>query len=217
MPASQSNDFIKVILTNHDEVTRIETKNASTLPTQSEVRKEEEDWKTSIEAARKKEKDHTGKSWTACYDDEFLVHMIDKDAEGWSPKQPRKQPPTAPYANHPREKCNRWECQIPAHQPRKSSRRNSARKEGKKLKKPKQNEWLDTESENDCTIPDTTESLQTELTKLIKEQWELKEALKENQVVIEQIKRDLNKEIFEVVRQRGLTTLAQQRARGAIL
>ena len=29
------------------------------------------------------------------------------------------------------------------------------------------------------TVPDTTESLQTELTKLIKEQWELKEELKE--------------------------------------
>ena len=62
MPASQSNDFIKVILTNHDWVTKIETENASTLPTQEEVRKEEEEWKASIEAARKKEKDHAGKS-----------------------------------------------------------------------------------------------------------------------------------------------------------
>ena len=84
MPALQSNDFIKVILTNHDGVTNITTENASTLPTQEEVRtwKEEEEWKTSIEAARKKEKDHTGKSWTACYDDECLGHMSDKDAEG---------------------------------------------------------------------------------------------------------------------------------------
>ena len=62
MPASQSNDFIKVILTNHDGITKIETENASTLPTQEEVRKEEEEWKTSIEAARKKENDHAGKS-----------------------------------------------------------------------------------------------------------------------------------------------------------
>ena len=50
--------------------------------------KEEEEWKASIEAARKKEKDHAGKSWTACYDDKCLVHMSDKDAEGWFPKRP---------------------------------------------------------------------------------------------------------------------------------
>ena len=62
MRASQSNNFIKVILTNHDGVTNITTENSSTLPTQEEVRKEEEEWKTSIEAARKKEKDHAGKS-----------------------------------------------------------------------------------------------------------------------------------------------------------
>ena len=66
MPASQSNDFIKVIHTNQDGKTKIETENRSTLPTQEEVRREEEEWKTSIEAARKKEKDHVGKSWTAC-------------------------------------------------------------------------------------------------------------------------------------------------------
>ena len=86
-------------------------------------------------------------------------------------------------------------------------------KGGTKSKKP-QNEWL---SDSDSTVPDTTESLQTEVTKLIKEQWELKEELKEQQVVIEQLKRDLNKERFEVARQRGLTTIAQQTARGAIL
>ena len=96
MPASQSNDFIKVILTKHDGVTNITTENVSTLPTQEEVRKEEEEWKASIEAAGKKEKDHEGKSWTACYDNECLVHMSDKDAEGWFPKRPRQQPPTAP-------------------------------------------------------------------------------------------------------------------------
>ena len=143
--------------------------------------------------------------------------MSDKDAEGWFPKQPRKKPPTAPQAYLPREKCNRWGYRIPAHQTGKSSRTNSARKRGKKSKKRQTNEWLDTESENDSTVPDTTESLQTELTKLIKEQWELKEALKESHVVIEQIKRDLNKERFETARQWGLTTLAQQSARGAIL
>ena len=213
MPALQSNDFIKVILTNHDGVTNITTENASTLPVQKELRKEEEEWKTSIEAARKKEKDYAGKSWIACYDDECLVHMSDKDAEGWFPKQPRKQPPTAPHADLPREKCNRWGCQIPAHQPGKSSRTNSASKWGKRSRK-SQNEWL---SDSDSTVPDTTKSLQTKLTKLIKEQWELKEELKEQQVVIEQLKRDLNKERFEVARQRGLTTIAQQTVRGAIL
>ena len=213
MPASQSNDFIKVILTKQDGVTKIETENASTFPTQEEVRKEEEEWKTSIEAARKKEKDHAGKSWTACYDDECLVYMSDKDAEGWFPKRPRQQQPTTPHADLPREKCNRWGCQIPAHQPGKSSKTNSARKGGKKSKKP-QNEWL---SDSDSTVPDTTESLQTELMKLIKEQWELKEELKEQQVMIEQLKRDLNKERFEIARQLGLTTIAQQTARGAIL
>ena len=139
MPASQSNDFIKVILTKQDGVTKIETENASTLPTQEEVRKEEEEWKASIEAGRKKVKDHAGISWTACYDDECLVHMSDKDAEGWFPKSPRQQPPTAPHADLPREKCNRWGCQIPAHQPGKSSRTNSARKGGKKSKKPQCN------------------------------------------------------------------------------
>ena len=66
-------------------------------------------------------------------------------------------------------------------------------------------------------MPDTTESLQEELTKLIKEQWELKEALKEQGVVIEQLKRDLNKERFEVARQRGLATLAQQNAKKTII
>ena len=213
MPVSQWNDFIKVILTNHDGVTNITTENASTLPTQEEVRKEEEEWKTSIEAARKKKKDHAGKSWTAYYDDECLVHMSDKDTEGWFPKRPRQQPPTAPHADLPREKCNCWGCQIPAHQRGKSSRTNSARIGGKKSKKP-QNEWL---SDSDCKVPDTTESLETELTKHIKEQWELKEELKEQQVVIEQLKRDLNKERFEVARQRGLTTIAQQTARGAVL
>ena len=165
MPATQSNDFIKVILTNYDWVTNITTEKASALPTQEDLRKEEEEWKTSIEAARTKEKDHAGKSWIACYDDKFLVHMSDREAEGWFPKLPRKQQPTAPHADLPREKCNHWGCQIPAHQPGKSSRTNSARKGGQKSKKP-QNEWL---SDSDSTVPDTTESLQTKLTKLIKE------------------------------------------------
>ena len=38
------------------------TENTSALLSQEEVRKEEGEWKTSIEAARKKEKDHAGKS-----------------------------------------------------------------------------------------------------------------------------------------------------------
>ena len=66
MPASQSNDFIKVILTNQEGVTNIATENVSTLPTQEEVKKEGAEWMTSIEAAKKKEKDHGEMSWTAC-------------------------------------------------------------------------------------------------------------------------------------------------------
>ena len=58
MPASQSNDFIKVILTNQDRVTNITNENLSTLPTQEEVRKNEAEWKTSIKTARKKENYH---------------------------------------------------------------------------------------------------------------------------------------------------------------
>ena len=217
MPASQPNDFLKIIPTNQDRITNITTENANTLPTQEEVKKEEEEWKTCREVARKKEKDHTRLSWTGCYDDECLVHMGEKDTKGWFPKQPRKQPPTAPHADLPREKCNRWGCQIPAQQTGKSSRTNSARKDGKKAKKSQTDEWLNTEDDDDSTVPDITVNLQPKLTKLIKEQWELKEALKENQVVIEQLKRDLIKERFEVARQQGLTTLAQQSARGAIL
>ena len=56
--------------------------NVSTLPTQEEVKKEEAEWMASIEAARKREKDHAGRSWTACYDDMCLMHISDKDAEG---------------------------------------------------------------------------------------------------------------------------------------
>ena len=61
------------------------------------------------------------------------------------------------------------------------------------------------------------EMLQEELTKAIKEQWELKETLKEQQVQIERLTRDLNKSQFKVARQRGLALLAQRNARGAIL
>ena len=78
---------------------------------------------------------------------------------------------------------------------------------------PQQSEW----DETDSTVPDTTESLQDKLTKLIKEQWELKETLKEQQVQIERLTRDLNKSQFKVVGQRGIASLAQRNARGAIL
>lgn len=67
------------------------------------------------------------------------------------------------------------------------------------------------------TVPDTTESLKTKLTKVVKEQWKLTEAMKEQGVGIEQLKPDLNKEPFKVARQRGLTTMVQQNARRAIL
>ena len=78
MPETQSNYFITVILRNQDRVTTIETENNSSLPTHEEVKKEEEEWKASIEKANKKEDDHAGMSWTACYDDECLVHMSEK-------------------------------------------------------------------------------------------------------------------------------------------
>ena len=103
----QSNDFITVIHRNQDGVTTIETENNSNLPTQEEVRKEEEEWKASIEKAKKEENSHAGMSWIDCHDDECLVHMSDKDGSGWFPKQPKKQSPTAPHADLPRDKCNR--------------------------------------------------------------------------------------------------------------
>jgi len=214
MQETPSNDFITVILRNQDGVTTIETENNSSLPTQEEVRKEAEEWKESIEKANRNEEEnnHAGMSWTACYDDECLVHMSEKSG-GWFPKEPKQQPPTAPHADLPRDKCNRWGCQVPAHQNRKKSRTTSAKRGGKKSKKPQTVNWDDTDS----TVPDTTEFLQEELTKAIKEQWELKEALKEQQVQIERLTRDLNKSQFEVARQRGLASLAQRNARGAIL
>ena len=89
----------------------------------------------------------------------------------------------------------------------------SAKRGGKKSKKPQNTNWDDTDS----TVQDTTEFLQEELTKAIKEQWELKETLKERQIQIERLTRDLNRSEFEVARQRGLASLAQRNARGAIL
>ena len=214
MQETPSNDFITVILRNQDGVTTIETENNSSLPTQEEVRKEAEEWKESIEKANRNEEEnnHAGMSWTACYDDECLVHMSEKSG-GWFPKEPKQQPPTAPHADLPRDKCNRWGCQVPAHRTGKKSRTTSLKRGGKKSKKPQTTNWDDTDS----TVPDTTEFLQEELTKAIKEQWELKEALKEQQVQIERLTRDLNKSQFEVARQRGLASLAQRNARGAIL
>ena len=78
--------------------------------------------------------------------------------------------------------------------------------------KSQQSEW----DETDSMVPDTAESLQDELTKLIKEQWELKETFKEKQVQIERQTRDLNKSQFKVAKQRGLASLAQRNARGEI-
>ena len=152
-------------------------------------------------------------SWIDYHDEECLVHMSEKDGSGWFPKKPKQQPPTAPHADLPRDKCNRWGCQVPADKAGKKLRTTSAKRGGKKSKRPQQSEW----DETDSTVPDTTESLQDELTKLIKEQWELKETLKEQQVQIERLTKDLNKSQFEVARQRGLPSLAQRNARGAIL
>ena len=214
MQPTPSNDFITVILRNQDGVTTIETENNSNLPTQEEVRKEEKEWKESIERANKNEEEnnHASMSWTACYDDECLVNMSEKSG-GWFPKEPKQQPPTAPHADLPRDKCTRWGCQVPAHKTGRKSRTTSTKRGGKKSKKPQIVNWDDTDS----TVPDTTEMLQEKLAKAIKEQWELKEALKEQQVQIERLTRDLNKLQFEVARQRGIASLAQRNARGAIL
>ena len=148
-------------------------------------------------------------SWTACYDDKCLVHMSEKDGT-WFPKEPKQQPPTVPHADLPREKCTLWGCQIPAHKAGRESRTTSTKRGGKKSKKPQTTNWDDTNS----TVPDTTEMLQEKLTKAIKEQWELKETLKEQQVQIERLRRDQHKSQF---RQRGLGSLAQRNVRGAIL
>ena len=115
MQLTPSNDFITVILRNQDGVTTVETDNNSSLPTQEEVRKEEEEWKASIEKAKKEENSHAGISWIDCHDDECLVHMSEKDRSGWFPRKPKQEPPTAPHADLPRNKCNRWGCQVPAH------------------------------------------------------------------------------------------------------
>ena len=106
MQPTPSNDFITVILRNQDGITTVETENNSSLPTQEEVRKKEEEWKASIKKAKREEGNHVNMSWTACYDDECLVHMSDKDGKGWFLKQPKQQPPTAPHADLPRDKCN---------------------------------------------------------------------------------------------------------------
>ena len=34
---------------------------------------------------------HPGLSWTACYDDECLVHLGDKQGEGWFPRKPSRK------------------------------------------------------------------------------------------------------------------------------
>ena len=151
-------------------------------------------------------------SWTACYDDECFVHMSEKSGR-WFPKEPKQPPPTALHADLPRDKCTRWGCQVPAHKTGGKLRTTTAKSGGKKSKKPQNTKGDDTDS----TVPDTKEFLWEELTKAMKEQWELKETLKEQQVQIERLKRDLNKSQFEVARQRGLTSLAQENARWVIL
>ena len=118
-----------------------------------------------MEKGHKEEDGHAGMSWTACYDDECLVHMSEKSG-GWFPKQSKQQPQTAPHADLLRDKCNRWGCQVPAYQTGKKSRTTSARKGGKKTKEPQNIKWDDTDS----TVPDTMEFLQEELTKAVKEQ-----------------------------------------------
>ena len=213
MPETPSNDFITVILRNKDGITTIQTENNSNLLTQEEVKREEEESKAFIEKAMKEENNHASMSCTECYDNECLVHMSDKDGRGWFPKQPKQQPPTTPHADLQRDKRNQWRWQTPAYKKGKKSRTTSTKRGGKNSKKPQNKNWDDTDS----TVPDTTESLQEELTKLIKEQWELRGTLKEQQVQIKRLTRDLNKSQLEVARQRGLASLAQQNARGAIL
>ena len=126
-----------------------------------------------IKKANKEEDSHAGMSWTAWYNDECLVHMSEKDRRGWLPREPKQQPQTAPHADLPRDKCTRWGFQVPAYKAGRKSRTTLAKKGGKKSNKPQNINWDDTDS----TVPDTTEFLQGELTKAIKEQWNLKETL----------------------------------------
>ena len=137
MPETSSNDFITIILRNQDGITIIENENNSNLPTQEEVRKEEEEWNASIEKANIEENRHAGMSWIDCHDDPCLVHMSEKDGSWWFPEQPRRQPPTAPHADLPRDKCNRWGCQVPVHKAGKKSRTTSAKRGGKNPRSPK--------------------------------------------------------------------------------
>ena len=77
-----SSDFITVILRHHDGVITIAREANSGLPTQEEVKKEEEEWKASIEKAKKTENNHAGMSWIDCHDDECLVHMSEEECSG---------------------------------------------------------------------------------------------------------------------------------------
>ena len=115
--------------------------------------------------------------------------------------------------------CNQWECQVPVHKVGRKSRTTSTNRGGKKARKFKQTIWDETSKwgETDSIVPETTESLQDELPKLIKKQWKLKETLKEQQVQIKELIRDHNKAHFKVTRQRGFASLAQQNTRAAII
>ena len=84
----------------------IETEKNSNLPTQEAVRREEVQWKASIEKANKVEDNHAGMFGIDYYDEEYLVHMGEKDLSGWFPQKPRQQTPTAPHGDLPRDKCN---------------------------------------------------------------------------------------------------------------
>lgn len=75
-------------------------------------------------------------------------------------------------------------------------RKTSATKESKQFKKPQLDLWNDTY----LMVPHTTSSLQNALTKLITEQWELKETLKEQHVEIELLTEDLNTSQFQIAR-----------------
>ena len=46
---------------------------------------------TKEQCKAKKAAQHPGLSWTACYDDECLVHLGEKQGEGWFPQKPSKK------------------------------------------------------------------------------------------------------------------------------
>lgn len=62
-----------------------------------ECKKPKREWKPAPEgkkqfnATNKQEIDHKNLNWTACYDDNCITHLSDKNGSGWFPKEPKKK------------------------------------------------------------------------------------------------------------------------------